>query len=222
MHGVLRVADTWPCAECRLRFTTCMHPSSSPRSTTWSSSAPMWRPHSPGTSMCWACNRCACGKEWRNGDVPFPSVRVTCRHHHRSHQGHRSHRRRQHRRPPGSLLSRDRSGRPRRAGGVGPVRLWPAGRPPSAHGGNGTSRRRARTAPSSSCATTDARRRTLPTARHRRHRGTVRLVNVHGPERLAGQGLDSEQHDSGAIHALVSDSGVGAQVDLVLTWRGRR
>lgn len=77
------------------------------------------------------------------------------------------------------------------------------------------------TAPSSSCATTDARRRTLPTARHRRHRGTVRLVNVHGPERLAGQGLDSEQHDSGnrAIHALLSDSGVGAQVDLVLTWR---
>ena len=46
-------------------------------------------------------------------------------------------------------------------------------------------------------------------------------MNVHGPERLAGQGLDSEQHDSGnrAIHALLSDSGVGAQVDLVLTWR---
>lgn len=46
-------------------------------------------------------------------------------------------------------------------------------------------------------------------------------MNVHGPERLAGQGLDGEQQESGnrAIHALLADSGVGAQVDLVLTWR---
>ncbi len=44
---------------------------------------------------------------------------------------------------------------------------------------------------------------------------------AHGPERLAGQGLDAEQEDSGnrAIHALLSDGDVGAQVDLVLTWR---
>ncbi|MGB8861630.1 MAG: alkaline phosphatase family protein [Ilumatobacteraceae bacterium] len=46
-------------------------------------------------------------------------------------------------------------------------------------------------------------------------------MQVHGPERLAGQGLDPEQEDSGnrAIHALLGDEGVGAQVDLVLTWR---
>ena len=46
-------------------------------------------------------------------------------------------------------------------------------------------------------------------------------MELHGPERLAGQGLDAEQQDSGnrAIHALLSDSGVGSQVDLVLTWR---
>lgn len=44
---------------------------------------------------------------------------------------------------------------------------------------------------------------------------------AHGPQRLAGQGLDAEQEDSGnrAIHALLSVGGVGAQVDLVLTWR---
>ncbi len=46
-------------------------------------------------------------------------------------------------------------------------------------------------------------------------------MQVHGPERLAGQGLDAQQQDSGnrAIHALLADSGVGSQVDLVLTWR---
>ncbi len=46
-------------------------------------------------------------------------------------------------------------------------------------------------------------------------------MRLYGPERLAGQGLDAAQHDSGnrAIHALVSDAGVGDQVDLVLTWR---
>lgn len=45
---------------------------------------------------------------------------------------------------------------------------------------------------------------------------------IHGPERLAGQGLDPEQHDSGnrAIHSLLATDGVGNQVDLVLTWRG--
>lgn len=44
---------------------------------------------------------------------------------------------------------------------------------------------------------------------------------VHGPERLAGQGLDPDQFDSGnrAIHALLAPDGVGHQVDLVLTWR---
>jgi hypothetical protein len=37
-------------------------------------------------------------------------------------------------------------------------------------------------------------------------------VIVHGPERLAGQGLDSEQHDSGnrAIHALLADGAASA------------
>lgn len=46
-------------------------------------------------------------------------------------------------------------------------------------------------------------------------------MRLHGPERLAGQGLDGAQEDSGnrAIHALLSDEGVGDQVDLVLTWR---
>lgn len=44
---------------------------------------------------------------------------------------------------------------------------------------------------------------------------------VHGPERLAGQGLDPDQFHSGnrAIHALLAPDGVGHQVDLVLTWR---
>lgn len=44
---------------------------------------------------------------------------------------------------------------------------------------------------------------------------------VHGPERLAGQGLSPDQFDSGnrAIHALLAPDGVGHQVDLVLTWR---
>lgn len=47
-------------------------------------------------------------------------------------------------------------------------------------------------------------------------------MRIHGPERLAGQGLDSEQTESGnrAIHALLTDPGVGDQVDLVFTWRG--
>jgi hypothetical protein len=49
-------------------------------------------------------------------------------------------------------------------------------------------------------------------------------VRLHGPERLAGQGLDTAQEDSGnrAIHALLSPEGVGDQVDLVLTWRDGR
>lgn len=46
-------------------------------------------------------------------------------------------------------------------------------------------------------------------------------MRVHGPERLAGQGLDPEQDESGdrAIHALLTHPVVGAQVDLLLTWR---
>jgi len=46
-------------------------------------------------------------------------------------------------------------------------------------------------------------------------------MRIHGPERLAGQGLDAEQAESGnrAIHALLADPKVGAQVDLVITWR---
>lgn len=46
-------------------------------------------------------------------------------------------------------------------------------------------------------------------------------MRILGPERLAGQGLDAEQAESGnrAIHALLADPKIGAQVDLVLTWR---
>jgi len=46
-------------------------------------------------------------------------------------------------------------------------------------------------------------------------------MTIHGPERLAGQGLDPEQEESGnrAIHALLADPRVGPQVDLVITWR---
>jgi hypothetical protein len=46
-------------------------------------------------------------------------------------------------------------------------------------------------------------------------------MRIHGPERLAGQGLDAEQEESGnrAIHALLADPKIGEQVDLVLTWR---
>lgn len=46
-------------------------------------------------------------------------------------------------------------------------------------------------------------------------------MRVLGPERLAGQGLDAEQAESGhrAIHALLADPRIGAQVDLVCTWR---
>jgi hypothetical protein len=46
-------------------------------------------------------------------------------------------------------------------------------------------------------------------------------MRIHGPERLAGQGLDPEQEESGnrAILALLADSDVAEQMDLVLTWR---
>ena len=46
-------------------------------------------------------------------------------------------------------------------------------------------------------------------------------MRVHDPERLAGQGLDRNQFESGdrAILALLTDPVVGEQVDLVLTWR---
>ena len=47
-------------------------------------------------------------------------------------------------------------------------------------------------------------------------------MRVHGPERLAGQGLDPQQAESGdrAIAVLLTGPVVGPQVDLVLTWRG--
>jgi len=46
-------------------------------------------------------------------------------------------------------------------------------------------------------------------------------MRILGPERLAGQGLDPEQEESGnrAILALLTDPEVAAQMDLVLTWR---
>ena len=46
-------------------------------------------------------------------------------------------------------------------------------------------------------------------------------MRILGPERLAGQGLDPEQEESGnrAILALLQDPEVAAQMDLVLTWR---
>jgi hypothetical protein len=46
-------------------------------------------------------------------------------------------------------------------------------------------------------------------------------VQVHGPERRGGQGLNPDQFESGdrAILALLTDPVVGEQVDLVFTWR---
>lgn len=46
-------------------------------------------------------------------------------------------------------------------------------------------------------------------------------MQIHGPERLGGQGLDPEQEESGnrAILALLADPEVAEQMDLVLTWR---
>lgn len=46
-------------------------------------------------------------------------------------------------------------------------------------------------------------------------------MQVHGPERRGGQGLNPDQFESGdrAILALLTDPVVGEQVDLVLTWR---
>src|SRR5260370_2655410 len=42
-----------------------------------------------------------------------------------------------------------------------------------------------------------------------------------GPERLAGQGLDIHQHESGdrTILALLAETPAADQVDLVATWR---
>ena len=59
------------------------------------------------------------------------------------------------------------------------------------------------------------------TARASRARDTLADMRIHGPERLAGQGLDPEQEESGnrAILALLTDPEVAAQMDLVLTWR---
>ena len=41
------------------------------------------------------------------------------------------------------------------------------------------------------------------------------------PERLAGQGLDEHQYESGdrAIHILLTDAVAGPQTDLVITYR---
>ncbi|MBI2724200.1 MAG: alkaline phosphatase family protein [Chloroflexi bacterium] len=41
------------------------------------------------------------------------------------------------------------------------------------------------------------------------------------PERLAGQGLDEHQYESGdrAIHAILTDATAGPQTDMVITWR---
>lgn len=46
-------------------------------------------------------------------------------------------------------------------------------------------------------------------------------MRVHGPERLAGQGLDPQQTESGnrLIATLLTDPVVGPQIDLLLTWR---
>ena len=46
-------------------------------------------------------------------------------------------------------------------------------------------------------------------------------MRLHGPERLAGQGLNPAQFESGdrAILSLLTDPVVSEQVDLVLTWR---
>ena len=50
------------------------------------------------------------------------------------------------------------------------------------------------------------------------HEGVAAPV---GPERLEGQGLDPEQHESGdrAIHILLTDPVAGPQTDLVITYR---
>jgi hypothetical protein len=46
-------------------------------------------------------------------------------------------------------------------------------------------------------------------------------MQIHGPERRGGQGLDAEQEESGnrAIHALLTDPETRHLMDLVLTWR---
>lgn len=52
--------------------------------------------------------------------------------------------------------------------------------------------------------------------------GTRHATRPFGPERPGGQGLDPQQEESGnrAILALLADSEVRDQVDLVITWRG--
>ena len=49
-------------------------------------------------------------------------------------------------------------------------------------------------------------------------------MQIHGPERLADQGLGLEQEESGnrAIAAMLADAEVVDQMDLVLTWRAGR
>ncbi|MGH7948149.1 MAG: alkaline phosphatase family protein, partial [Candidatus Binataceae bacterium] len=48
------------------------------------------------------------------------------------------------------------------------------------------------------------------------------MKREHGPERLSGQGLDQNQHESGdrTILSLLSESPAAEQTDLISTWRG--
>ena len=53
------------------------------------------------------------------------------------------------------------------------------------------------------------------------HTHTSRHERIALPERLAGQGLDEHQYESGdrAIHAILADATAGPQTDLVITYR---
>ncbi|TAK60999.1 MAG: hypothetical protein EPO22_08775, partial [Dehalococcoidia bacterium] len=53
------------------------------------------------------------------------------------------------------------------------------------------------------------------------HAHTHRHERIALPERLAGQGLDEHQYESGdrAIHAILTDATAGPQTDLVITYR---
>lgn len=53
------------------------------------------------------------------------------------------------------------------------------------------------------------------------HTHTARHERIAPPERLAGQGLDEQQYESGdrAIHAILTDATAGPQTDLVITYR---
>ncbi len=59
------------------------------------------------------------------------------------------------------------------------------------------------------------------TAHTSAHTHTHRHERIALPERLAGQGLDEHQYESGdrAIHAILTDATAGPQTDLVITYR---